>query len=198
MTDKDINEKDILCYAGNEVSGENKIDNLKKKESPKSGVWVLYGFSKELQSWIGLQVGISENMVKEVSKDVERIENPCNEKIENVWYVNQFGESIFEYKRSNSAIDELYKDISKNYDKYIFVVVCYSDDAKEKRRVEKYVATKIKAIYWRNGGSFKKDEKDKIKFDDRNLTYLPDLDADEKLDSRICLIEEYIEKYSGI
>lgn len=183
----DIKKEDILYYK--EKNKEKKINNLDASENKVSGVWVLYGYSNQ---WYALQVGISNNIAAEVSIDVERIGKSYNGKTEKVYYINQFGERIFEYERMNLPIDEVYKDISKKYSNLVFIKACEEKNHEKKRQIEKYIASKLQAVYWRNGRPYGEGNSAPINFAERSPMHPIQLSEDKDLDQRIKDIENYL------
>ncbi|HFU3730264.1 TPA: hypothetical protein ACGO7Y_002002 [Streptococcus suis] len=139
--------------------------NIEKFAIP--GVWALFGKRKLTSSendsisiddrYYCLQVATTENIKIEILKDKKLLETQiCTEPVMKN-YVNQFKEKLFEYPVYPSAREYLYSEISQCFSKddFVFLLICQEDNADVRKKIEKVFAHKTKAIYWRNGGSFK-------------------------------------------
>lgn len=187
-----MNTKDILC-----VLDENRnrvVCNVNEPENKLAGVWILYGYQLDVKEWKSLQVGINKNIGKEVLYDVEGIERSFNpQEVQPVWYINQFGERVFQYKRSISNIDILYDEIQKKYSRLAFFKICDEIDDGKRKEIEKYIAAKTLAIYWRNGGSYSENNSREICLDNRKPLHPVEVETNEKLDGKLKEISNYLD-----
>lgn len=130
------------------------------KDYMSYGVWVLFGY-KESESWKCLQVGQSNNIGIEILSDINCISG--NIEIDTKrQYVNQFGEIVegYEYHIYLTPREQIYRQIGTEYNGFIFVCICCGNNYKDnKRAIEKYVAWKFRALFWRNGRAFKHPQK---------------------------------------
>lgn len=133
------------------VIHKNNLDNYKK-----SGVWALFGKLKSRQNkkWFCLQVGQTKDIASEIEIDDRRIEGGIVYNREKN-YVNQFKQKIFSYTDDPSIQEKVYHHINDNYDDLVFTCVRIEENAKIRRKIESYFASKTHAIYWRNGGPYK-------------------------------------------
>ena len=72
--------------------------------------------------------------------------------------MNQFGQKVpnYTYNVYWSPREQIYEHVGKEYNKFVFVCICCGEIYKdEKKAIEKYAAWKFRALFWRNGGSFK-------------------------------------------
>lgn len=158
-----------------------KIMDFEVDKMPKNvpGVWMLLGRNNINEKWECLQVGVNKNIYKEISTDIFymdkliRIKKP---------YINQFGEIQFWTKGEPSVQNKLYFTIRNEYDQLAFIVVCENiEDAIERKLIEKYVAYRTRAKYWRNGRPYKaaKEVSNEDLFIDISLIdkYLHDIDS---------------------
>lgn len=138
----------------NEIDEFEDITDETIKAYMLYGVWVLFGY-KENESWKCLQVGQANNIGKEILSDINCILGNIEFDIERQ-YVNQFGEIVkgYTYHIYLTPREQIYRQIGKEYNRFIFVCVC-CDDKVNKRAIEKYVAWKFRALFWRNGRAFK-------------------------------------------
>lgn len=120
------------------------------------GVWGLLGRKKDEQ-WKWLQVGQSNNIGLEIISDVQCISGEITQDNDRS-YINQFGQVVngYTYNVYLSAREQIYKCIGENFTDFIFVCVCCGEEYKDsKMAIEKYVAWKTRALFWRNGRAFK-------------------------------------------
>lgn len=104
-------------------------------------------------------------------------------------YVNQFGEELFLYNVYPSSREYLYSGIIKEQFKdFHFAVICKEKGNEKRKSIEKEFAYKTKAIYWRNGGPFKKGSK--IDFENRKSIEMPS--NSEISDS----VKQFIDRYN--
>ena len=161
---------------------QKKLEKYKKK-----GVWALFGkkFGENVP-WICLQVAKTTNIADEIKKDINCLKPSIDEKIkENKKnYVNQFGNIMFEYNDYEypSSREHLYNKIACEYNTLMFI--CVSEEANSAKRldIEKYFAWRARALYWRNGGPYKKEKN--YSEDDLNKIQ-EDTFMDIKLDEKI-------------
>lgn len=132
---------------------------IDKLDTKTSGVWALFGKPKgRSDNWFCLQVGQAENIENEIKSDIVLLESKLD-LIRKKKYVNQFKESVFEYKEIPSPREFLYNYISNQYDNLIFLCIYVSDDSGERKTVESLFAKAVHALTWRNGGSYLDGEK---------------------------------------
>ena len=140
----------------------NNIDNLKDITGESMagymtyGVWILFG-RKPVGVWECLQVGQSSNIGAEIISDVKCLSGEIKTK-EGIEYINQFGQKVqnYTYNVYLSPREQIYERVGKEYNKFVFVCICCGEIYKdEKKAIEKYAAWKFRALFWRNGGSFK-------------------------------------------
>lgn len=140
---------------------------LEKYQFP--GVWVLFG-RKVGKPWLCFQVGQSNNIGIEIKSDIQSISGRIEEQIEKS-YINQFGESIkgYDYTIYLTPREQIYKKLGEQYKEFAFICICYGIDYKDnKKLIEKYVAWKLKAMFWRNGRPYKQPKKNVEKPQDIN------------------------------
>ncbi|HFR3775175.1 TPA: hypothetical protein ACHVGQ_001414 [Streptococcus suis] len=180
--------------------------NIEKFAIP--GVWTLFGKRKLISSendsisiddrYYCLQVASTKNIKDEILKDKELLKTQiCTDPvIKN--YVNQFKEKLFEYPEYPSVREYLYSEISQYFSKdaIVFLLICQEDNSDVRKKIEKVFAHKTKAIYWRNGGSFK--DGDFINFTNRQLLSvdIEDImnDLEESQQEKIRVISERFNK----
>lgn len=120
------------------------------------GVWVLFGRNKG-NPWLCLQVGQSNNIGIEIKSDIQCIVGNIEEQTKRT-YINQFGKAVkgYEYTIYLTPREQIYKKLGERYKDFAFICICcgaaYKDD---KKLIEKYVAWKLRALFWRNGGAYK-------------------------------------------
>lgn len=134
--------------------------NIKIYHAP--GVWALFG-QNEQKTWLCLQVGQSNNIGSEIKYDIQCISGK-RKKQTNKAYINQFGNVVdgYEYDIYWTVREQIFKKIGEKYKEFVFICLCCGDTYKDNRKIiEKYVAWKFRALFWRNGGSFKRQQ-DKI------------------------------------
>lgn len=132
-------------------------ENMKNYKS--YGVWTLLG-RKNKQSWKCLQVGQSNNIGSEILSDVECLSGK-RKIVQGRKYINQFGNVVegYTYDVFLTTREQIYEKIGQEYNKFIFVCICCGEDYKDnKKDIEKYVAWKLRALFWRNGGAFKNEK----------------------------------------
>lgn len=149
-------------------------ESLKKYKAP--GVWVLFGRNED-KIWLCLQVGQSNDIGSEIKSDVQCISGNIKEQT-NRTYINQFGNVVngYRYNIYLTPREQIYKQIGEKYLEFVFICICCGNDCKDKKKsIEKYVAWKFRALFWRNGGAFKNQNDnvkepqdiDKIAFDEK-------------------------------
>ncbi|HFU4204666.1 TPA: hypothetical protein ACGO8I_000358 [Streptococcus suis] len=172
------------------------------------GVWALFGKRKLTSSendsisiddrYYCLQVATTKNIKDEVLKDRELLETQICTKPVKKNYVNQFKEKLFEYPEYPSVREYLYSEISQHFSKddFVFLLICQEDNSDVRKKIEKVFAHKTKAIYWRNGGSFK--DGDFINFTNRQplSVDIEDImnDLEESQQEKIRMISERYNK----
>lgn len=133
-----------------DITNENMIDYM------TYGVWALFG-RKEGEMWICFQVGQSNNIGSEIISNVKCISGQIKpDKGRN--YINQFGEIVegYTYDVYLTPREQIYCQIGAEYNDFIFVCICCGKDYEDnKTAIEKYVAWKFRALFWRNGRTFK-------------------------------------------
>ena len=118
------------------------------------GVWCLYGYKNN--SWTCLQVARSNDIIAELRSDIACIINPITPKETPYNYINQFGQKANEFKIYPTIRSQVYSKIGNDFanSKLYFFIIEFLDISDQKE-VEKFFAYKTKALYWRNGGSYK-------------------------------------------
>ena len=199
----EMNKDEMLRYYENKIvedrikscSEFNTIVNLtdyntkeiKLEKYKKKGVWALFGkkFGENVP-WICLQVAKTTNIADEIKKDINCLKPSIDEKIkENKKnYVNQFGNIMFEYNDYEypSSREHLYNKIACEYNTLMFICVSEEDKSAKRLDIEKYFAWRARALYWRNGGPYKKEKN--YSEDDLNKIQ-EDTFMDIKLDEKI-------------
>ena len=140
-----------------EIDGGQDITAESIKDYMSYGVWVLFG-RKEDQLWTCLQVGQSNNIGSEIISDAKCLSGKI-EIIEEKEYINQFGNSVegYTYDIYLTPREQIYKKIGTQYNDFVFVCICCGESCKDdKKAIEKYVAWKLRALFWRNGRAFEK------------------------------------------
>lgn len=115
-----------------------------------SGVWALYGNSRETSECSCLNVGKSVNIGNKILYDIACMHYLKLREGGSKEYMNQFGETCgFRYE-TNQVQEYLYPYIATHWHslKYIYIHDTSNKD------IESAFARKNKAIYWRNGGPF--------------------------------------------
>ncbi|MBE5854147.1 MAG: hypothetical protein E7297_02175 [Lachnospiraceae bacterium] len=150
------------------------------------GVWILLGRNETAEKWECLQVGINVDIYQEIVTDIDYMyEQGKTEKD----YINQFGEKceglkIFAYP---SEHNQLYSFIRNTYENLAFVIVAENVEELEKRKtIEKYVAYRTRAKYWRNGRAYEKEAT--VKNEDLSV----DISA---VMNYVIEIDKFLEKY---
>lgn len=119
------------------------------------GVWILFGRKKE-SPWRCLQVGQSSNIASEIISDVKCLSGEIKVNKDRI-YINQFGNVVegYTYDVYLSPREQIYKKIGEEYHDFIFVCICCGEGYKDSiKAIEKYVAWKFRALFWRNGRAF--------------------------------------------
>ncbi|MBO4701847.1 MAG: hypothetical protein J5625_04195 [Lachnospiraceae bacterium] len=144
-----------------------KEDNKFEIEKPfnraclgESGVWVLLG-KKSNSTYVCLNVGKTVDIGREILYDVSCLKYVKEPNDASRNYINQFGEDCGFNWKNNETQECLYPYIAKNFSNLTFVVAFESTDKDEKKDVEKGIADRYKALFWRNGKAFEKS-KDKL------------------------------------
>lgn len=143
-----------------EIDNLNDVTNESIKGYMSYGVWVLFGY-KEDEPWKCLQVGQSNNIGVEILSDVNCISGNIESDTKRQ-YINQFGEIVegYTYHIYLTPREQIYCQIGAEYNRFIFVCICCGKDYKDnKTSIEKYVAWKFRALFWRNGRAFKQPNK---------------------------------------
>lgn len=128
------------------------VDNNIFEKILEKGIWVLYG--KKNGKYECLNVGKSTNVGAEILYDLACLKLlKYEEKSEpNLKYINQFAElKNFNYK-SKMTQEFLYPYISKSYKALVFIYVWSMND----EYIEKALAWKLHASFWRDKKPFKK------------------------------------------
>ena len=157
-----------------------------------SGVWALFGKPKNsIDKWFCLQVGQSENVVKEIKSDIILIESELI-LVREKKYINQFKECIFEYKEMASARELAYNHIYTNYNQLVFICICANNDLSCRKEIESYFAKSTHSLYWRNGGPFADGEQLELS------EVCCKVDVKSKIDiSTRNNIDDFLEKFSN-
>ena len=118
------------------------------------GIWCLYGYKNN--TWTCLQVARSNDITAELRSDIASIIEPITLKETPYSYINQFGHKVDQFSIYPSIRSQIYSKIGHNYvnGKLYFFIIEYKDVFHQKE-AEKFFAYKTKALYWRNGGSYK-------------------------------------------
>ena len=179
------------------------IDNHNLNSFNKPGVWALFGKRKHVvnekrkhavndDKWYCLQVGQTACIKNEIQKDMQLLNEELNNNGTRIPYVNQFGEELFSYYVYPSSREYLYsKYIKEQFKDFLFVVICEEEDNKVRKSIEKEFAYKTNAIYWRNGGPFKKGTK--IDFENIKSVTRKILSNVEVSDS---IVKPFIDRYN--
>ena len=143
----------------------------------KKGIWVLYGKFNGIYEC--LNVGKSVNVGSEILYDIGCLKFLRNEENkEGNLYINQFGEyKNFNYI-SGMTQEFLYPYISKNYKELIFIYVWNNNDA----AIEKALAWKLHAIFWRDKKPYKKPKENFYKDNEKEIlnqfnNYMTDINS---------------------
>lgn len=120
------------------------------------GIWCLYGYKNN--TWTCLQVARSNDITAELRSDIASIIEPITLKETPYSYINQFGHKVDQFSIYPSIRSQIYSKIGHNYvnGKLYFFIIEFKDVFHQKE-AEKFFAYKTKALYWRNGGSYKKE-----------------------------------------
>lgn len=116
------------------------------------GIWALY--AKKGDVWRCVQVAKTENVSREIKADICRLNQEENI-LQDKYYINQFGEYCFQLDAYPSDKDQLYRYIRSLYDDFIFLHIHAPNE--DLLKVESDFAWITKSEFWRNGGSFKKE-----------------------------------------
>lgn len=139
--------------------GLQLVENDRLNDWTKAGVWALFGQKKnhkDDEKWYCLQVGATNNIKNEISKNIKLLEKKELKKEEEVSYINYFGKELFKFTKCPSSRDYLYiKYINEHFDNIKFFVICTETDAQTRKNIEKEFAVRTKSICWRNGRPYK-------------------------------------------
>jgi len=129
----------------------NSIEEIKKFSGP--GVWAVYG--KENDKRICLNVAETQNIADEISMDIDLMKDTIEGDEENKYVArNNFGEIIFKCPSRYYVRKYTWIEISK-YKNLEFECVAFNiHDRSERVEIEKYIAYKTRAKYWRHKRSF--------------------------------------------
>ena len=153
MLVKDIIDDVKVIYREDDEGLE--IENIIFEKILKKGVWVLYG--KKDGIYECLNVGKSINVGSEILYDIACLKFLGYEENSNanLKYINQFAEfKDFNYK-SKMTQEYLYPYISKTYKALVFIYVWNMND----EVIEKALAWKLHATFWRDKTPFKNSRK---------------------------------------
>lgn len=180
-------------FEGLEEVNNQTINNL---NTP--GVWALFGKRNddngvEDDKWYCLQVGQTTCIKNEIQKDTKLLNEELNDNGTKIPYVNQFGEKLFLYNVYPSSREYLYSGIiKKQFKDFHFAVICKEKDKEKRKSIEKEFAYKTKAIYWRNGGPFKKGTE--FNFENRKSETI-EIPSNGEISDKI--IDLFIERYNA-
>lgn len=154
----------ILEIEDNQFKGIGNLDTSLEKFKKVSGVWAILGKETEKNDkWIWLQVAKTNDIAWEIKRDIERLNTKLEEKIIILKkdYYNRFNQKMFRYTDylCTSSKEYLYHEIASKYKYLKFILVGLAEDDYTRTGIEVYFAWKTRALYWRNGRSFKKDYK---------------------------------------
>lgn len=181
-----------------EIKSTAFIDHQTPLEIPKEpGVWFLTGIVRDNEvkkKRIVLQVAQTKNLSKEINRDVKELTDEPIRLVKKD-YINFYGEKCFSYPEilPTSRLAHLYRDIFKKYRELRFHYIC--SVLEEQKNLEKYIAYKTGALYWVNGGAFKKKQT-KERVADLKETYSNQLyDLSKKFSSGLVnVIDNYLQK----
>lgn len=181
-----------------EITVETFINHQTQLEIPKEpGVWFLTGIARDNEvekKRVVLQVAQTKNLSKEINRDVKELTDEPIRLVKKD-YINFYGEKCFSYQEvlPASRLAHLYRDIFKKYRELRFHYIC--SVLEEQKNLEKYIAYKTEALYWVNGGAFKKKQT-KERVDGLKKTYSDQLDdLSKKFSSGLVdFIDNYLQK----
>lgn len=109
-----------------------------------------------------LNVAETKNIAKEMQEDISYMDFGYEEDTSWKMAVNHFGDDMFKCPSARKIAKYTWANVAKQYDgKEIYFVVFISSLDKEnsmprseRRRIEKYIAYKTRAVYWRDGRPF--------------------------------------------
>ena len=146
--------KITLFYYNNNNTFEAIVDLDKCPIS--QGIWCLYGYKNN--SWSCLQVARSNVISEELRSDITSIIEPITLEETSYSYINQFGRKADNFKTYPSIRSQVYSKIGDTYaNEKLYFFIFEFIDASHQKEAEKYFAYKTQALYWRNGGSYKKE-----------------------------------------
>lgn len=144
-----------LFYYNNNNTFEEIVDLDKCPIS--QGIWCLYGYKNN--TWTCLQVARSNDITAELRSDIANIIEPITLEETSYNYINQFGhKAADDFKIYPSIRTQVYSKIGNDYknEKLYFFIIEFTDISHQKE-AEKLFAYNTQALYWRNGGSYKKE-----------------------------------------
>lgn len=167
------------------------MDRKSTKRIERAGVWMLLGKNESDEKYHCLQVAQKKDIYSEMESDIFLMKNSEVETYEKP-YFNFFGEELDEVSIITypNAREQLYSQIAALYDELTIVVLIsgYIGEIARKQ-IEKYVAVKTKARFWRNGRPYEK--KVMVNLDDIDLR----LDMEEIGEGVIERIDQCLDKY---
>lgn len=167
------------------------MDRKSTKRIERAGVWMLLGKNESDEKYHCLQVAQKKDIYSEMESDIFLMKSSEVETYEKP-YFNFFGEELDEVSIITypNAREQLYSQIAALYDELTIVVLIsgYIGEIARKQ-IEKYVAVKTKARFWRNGRPYEK--KVIVNLDDIDLR----LDMEEIGEGIIERIDQCLDKY---
>lgn len=145
------------------------VKDINQNNKPICGVWA--AFDSDGNCW---NVAETKNIAKEMQEDISYMDFGYEEDTSWKMAVNHFGDDMFKCPSARKIAKYTWANVAKQYDgKEIYFVVFISSLDKEnsmtrseRRRIEKYIAYKTRAVYWRDGRPFKSQERMKKAVDD--------------------------------
>ncbi len=134
------------------------MDRKSTKRLEREGVWMLLGKNEGDKRYRCLQVAQKKDIYTEIESDIVLMKTSRVETSKKN-YFNYFGEELDEVSIITypSVREQLYSQIANLYDELTIVVLIsghIGDIAR--KQIEKYVAVKTKARFWRNGRPYEK------------------------------------------
>ena len=176
--------------------GLKHINNRNINDFNMPGVWALFGKRSDNvkdDKWYCFQVGQTTCIKNEIQKDMKLLDEKLNNNGTETPYVNQFGEQLFLYNVYPSSREYLYSGfIKEQFKDFHFAFICEEKGKEKRKSIEKEFAYKTKAIYWRNGGPFKKGTK--FNFENRKSETI-EIPSNGEISDKI--IEPFIDRYNA-
>lgn len=147
--------KITLFYYNNNNTFE-EIVNLGKCPISQ-GIWCLYGCKNN--TWTCLQVARSTDITSELRSDITNMTEPIALEETPYVYINQFGHKAADnFKIYPSIRTQVYSKVGNDYanERLYFFIIEFTDISHQKE-AEKFFAYNTQSLYWRNGGSYKKE-----------------------------------------